>query len=204
MSTVLNTETSGRADPRIARSEIAIQSALLDQLRLGRDLSSLTVSEVAEQAGVTRKTFYARFGSLEQLAERMVFDLFSDIEADIGDEMLRLPLKDSRLSVMVFDGYRAYQSTLAPLIQHCPAGVFITPVCAVIRRLLQRAATINQTPKMSEMGEAYLVSMLASVVHGVLAVWVERGLADSPDQVASFIDALLVPGIQRVLISGSA
>lgn len=204
MATVQTIEVSEKLDPRIARSEIAIQSALLEQLRLGRSMASLTVSEVADHAGVTRKTFYARFGSLEQLAERMVYDLFSDIEAAIDDQMLRLPLEDNRLSRLVFEGYQARQSTLAPLIQRCPAGVFIKPVSAVIRRLLLRAVAVNQAPAMSEVGEAYLVSMLASVVHGVLVAWVDRGLSDSPDEVAAFLDALLVPGIQKVLISGGA
>lgn len=202
MTIVQTTDISERPDPRIARSEIAIQTALLDQLQQGRSMSSLTVSEVAEHAGVTRKTFYARFGSLEHLAERMVYDLFSDIEATIEDPMLQLPLQDNRLSLLVFEGYQAHQSTLAPLIQHCPAGVFITPVSAVIRRLLIRAVAVNKAPAMSEVGEAYLVAMLASVIHGVLVAWVERGLSDSPDEVAAFLDALLVPGVQHVLIAG--
>lgn len=56
-------------DPRIARSQGAIRGALLAELRAGRAFTSLTISEIAEQAGVTRKTFYARAGSLEQLVE---------------------------------------------------------------------------------------------------------------------------------------
>ena len=190
-----------KQDPRITRSESAIQNALFEQLRLGRDFSSLTVSEVAEFAGVTRKTFYARFGSLEQLVERTVFDLFSELATQIDDEMLKLPLRDNTLSMMVFDGYKAHQSTLAPLIQHCPAGLFVNPVSQVIVQVLNRAVAVNNAQDLSNIDEAYLVATLASVVHGVLAIWVNRGLTDSPEYVASFVDTLLVDGIQKVLLA---
>ena len=103
--------------------------------------------------------------------------------------------------MMVFDGYKAHQSTLAPLIQHCPAGLFVSPVSQVIVQVLNRAVAVNNAQDLSDIDEAYLVATLASVVHGVLAIWVNRGLTDSPEYVASFVDTLLVDGIQKVLLA---
>ena len=203
MNTSLRSENMVKQDPRITRSEQAIQNALLGQLRLGRSFSSLTVSEVADLSGVTRKTFYARFGSLEQLVERMVHDLFSELTSQVNDVMLKLPMTDNTISMMVFAGYRAHQSTLEPLIQHCPAGLFVDPISQVLVQLLDRAVKVNKVSPLSEVDEAYLVAMLASVVHGVLAVWAKRGLVDSPEHIASFVDALLVDGIQKVLFAPS-
>ena len=94
MNTVTFEADRAPADPRIARSEATIRAALLGLLADGRSFESLTVSEVAGAAGVTRKTFYARFGSLEGVVQRVVADLFTAIVEQLDDDVLRLPRTD--------------------------------------------------------------------------------------------------------------
>jgi len=193
-----------RTDPRIARSESSIQQAVIEQLQAGQVFSSLTVSEVAAIAGVTRKTFYARFGSLEQLVERMVFEIFSEIATRIDNEMLVMPISDNTLSMMVFESYETHQKVLEPLIRYCPSGLLVEPLGRVITQVLRRTIAVNKAPPLDDVDEAYLVSTVASVIHGVLLVWVKRGSADSPERIASLVDTLLANSVQRVLIRGGA
>jgi AcrR family transcriptional regulator len=192
-----------QSDPRIIRSKAAIQQALLNQIAIGRDFESLTVSEVAERAGLTRKTFYARFGSLGQVVESVIIELFSDIASRVDDTMLRIPMTNNSGSMLVFRAYEAQREILAPLIRHCPTALFIKPVGFVVSNLLRRTIAINDLQPMNETDEAYLVAVIASTVHGVLSVWVERGFSESPEQVAVFLDNLLVDGLQKLLTSHS-
>jgi AcrR family transcriptional regulator len=192
-----------QSDPRIIRSKAAIQQALLNQIAVGRDFESLTVSEVAERAGLTRKTFYARFGSLGQVVESVIIELFSDIASRVDDTMLRIPMTNNSGSMLVFRAYEAQREILAPLIRHCPTALFIKPVGFVVSNLLRRTIAINDLQPMNEADEAYLVAVIASTVHGVLSVWVERGFSESPEQVAVFLDNLLVDGLQKLLTSHS-
>ena len=192
-----------QSDPRIIRSKAAIQQALLNQIAIGRDFESLTVSEVAERAGLTRKTFYARFGSLGQVVESVIIERFSDIASRIDDTMLRIPMTNNSGSMLVFRAYEAQREILAPLIRHCPTALFIKPVGFVVSNLLRRTIAINELQPMNEADEAYLVAVIASTVHGVLSVWVERGFSESPEQVAVFLDNLLVDGLQKLLTSHS-
>jgi AcrR family transcriptional regulator len=192
-----------QSDPRIIRSKAAIQQALLNQIAIGRDFESLTVSEVAERAGLTRKTFYARFGSLGQVVESVIIELFSDIASRVDDTMLRIPMTNNSGSMLVFRAYEAQREILAPLIRHCPTALFIKPVGFVVSNLLRRTIAINDLQPMNEADEAYLVAVIASTVHGVLSVWVERGFSESPEQVAVFLDNLLVDGLQKLLTSHS-
>jgi len=198
---VSETISPARSDPRIFRSETAIRQALLELMASGREFASLTVSEIAVKAGVTRKTFYARFGSPEQVVGRVVMDLFSEVSAHIDDELLRLPLRDNSLAMTVFKAYQAHQAVLAPLVQHCPASLFIEPVSAVSESLLNRVLEVNQLPPMADAEKAYLIATVASMVHGILSVWVRRGFSESPEQVAGFIDRLLADGLQKVVLS---
>ena len=192
-----------QSDPRIIRSKAAIQQALLNQIAIGRDFESLTVSEIAQRAGLTRKTFYARFGSLGQVVESVIIELFSDIASRIDDTMLRIPMTNNSGSMLVFRAYEAQREILAPLIRHCPTALFIKPVGFVVSNLLRRTIAINDLQPMNEADEAYLVAVIASTIHGVLSVWVERGFSESPEQVAVFLDNLLVDGLQKLLTSHS-
>lgn len=192
-----------QSDPRIIRSKAAIQQALLNQIAIGRDFESLTVSEIAERAGLTRKTFYARFGSLGQVVESVIIELFSDISSRINDTMLRIPMTNNSGSMLVFRAYEAQREILVPLIRHCPTALFIKPVGFVVSNLLRRTIAINDLQPMNEAEEAYLVAVIASTIHGVLSVWVERGFSESPEQVAVFLDNLLVDGLQKLLTSHS-
>lgn len=189
-----------RPDPRIVRSEALIRAAFLELLQSARSFESLTVSEVARCAGVTRKTFYARFGSLDALVRAILDDLFADISMQIDDARLRFPLTDRALSRLVFGAYEARQSELAPLISQCPPGLFIESVQQATGPLLDRALAINAAPAMNAARREYVVCILASVVHGVLSVWARRDFAEAPEDVAELVDMLLATGVERVVL----
>ena len=186
-------------DPRIARSQGAIRGALLAELRAGRAFTSLTISEIAEQAGVTRKTFYARAGSLEQLVEGLVYDLFKEISSRIDDQQLLMPIMRNTLSVAVLQHCQAQKAVLGPLVRQCSASLFMKPLSEVLAEMLDRVTNVNQTSALGSVEQSYLIATMASVLHGVLWVWVERGFSDAPSRIANFTDTLLVEGLQKIL-----
>jgi AcrR family transcriptional regulator len=188
-----------RQDPRIARSRYAVQKAVLELLRSRRDFRSLTVSEVSKLAGVTRKTFYSRFGSLEQVVTELVSDSLSSISHQIDDAMLKFPLKDNSIAMLVIKAYQQHQDVLAPLIRYCPASLFMKPASQVSENLLVRATQVNGLPPMSEMLQQYLVAMVGSMTHALLTVWVERGFTDPPEQLAALVHKLFGKGLQQLL-----
>jgi hypothetical protein len=65
--------------------------------------------------------------------------------------------------------------------------------------MLERVTEVNQTPTLGSLEQAYLIATIASVIHGILQVWVERGFCDAPDQIANFTDTLLIEGLQKIL-----
>jgi AcrR family transcriptional regulator len=64
-----------RTDPRVARTEQALTQAIVE-LAAQRPVSQITVSDLADRAGVTRATFYNRYSSpLELLIQVLYADL---------------------------------------------------------------------------------------------------------------------------------
>ena len=95
-------ETRQILDPRIARTRTAVELSVIKLLSEERPFTTLTISEVAKAAGITRKTLYARFGSLEQVVKGMASGMFEEIADNITNDMLKVPLSDSVLTSVAF------------------------------------------------------------------------------------------------------
>jgi AcrR family transcriptional regulator len=94
---------TGRRDPRSAQripyaeaSRVLLRDSILDGMRemlLSRDWSSITLSDVARAAGISRQTIYNEFGSRQglaqgyalRLADRLVDEIEDAIVGNVGD-----------------------------------------------------------------------------------------------------------------------
>jgi AcrR family transcriptional regulator len=94
---------TGTRDPRSAQripyaeaSRVLLRDSILDGMRemlLRRDWSSITLSDVAKAAGISRQTIYNEFGSRQglaqgyalRLADRLVDQIADAIDGNVGD-----------------------------------------------------------------------------------------------------------------------
>ena len=77
-------EPCGRKiDKRIVKTKTAIHEAFIDIIK-DKPIDQVTISEVARQAGVSRKTFYTHYSCLNDLLQehvsKFVFDIFTEVE----------------------------------------------------------------------------------------------------------------------------
>ena len=126
-------------DLRTIRTKNAIHNAF-QEMAANTDIEHITVKELAELAGINRKTFYSHYDSIEALEQELLRDLiqeiyriiqneqpheFRDTLANIYRYLCRLPvwyrnlicIKDSPLGQQVFmelmDGYLSqYQNNI--------------------------------------------------------------------------------------------
>jgi AcrR family transcriptional regulator len=186
-------------DPRIARTRTAVEMSVVKLLSAERPFISLTISEVAKDAQITRKTLYARFGTLEQVVKEMASSMFEEIADNITDDMLKVPLTDSILTAVVFRAHEQHKSILTPLIMYCPGFLFLEPCRDVIGKLLDRIISVNHFHPLPAFEREYLTAIHCSTLHATLTVWVERGFIDSPDKLAGLMVKLLGPGVDNFL-----
>ena len=202
MNTNAPLAVASRVDPRITRSESAIRAALISLVESGRGFGTLTVSEVATAAGVTRKTFYARYGSLEQLVVAMVREVLVEIAAGIDDASLRMPFaQDSTVTTRILVAYAQHRRELGLLVSSCPPGLFLEPLRDVSQALLDRVTTLNGLASPDPVEREYVVMALSSAFHGVVALWTQRGFTEPAERIAAVVDVLLMEGLQRLLRS---
>jgi AcrR family transcriptional regulator len=188
-------------DPRIARTRTAVELSVIKLLSEERPFTTLTISEVAKAAGITRKTLYARFGSLEQVVKGMASSMFEEIADNITNDMLKVPLSDSVLTSVAFRAHEQHKSTLMPLLKYCPSFLFLDPCREVTGELIDRIISVNHFHPLPAFEREYLTAIHCSTLHATLTVWVERGFIDSPDQLSALIVKLFGPGVDSFLKS---
>ncbi len=91
---------SGTKDRRIEKTQKSIRDALINLIE-EKDVSQITIKELAEKANINRKTFYMHYSSID--------DIFDNIENEIIDKFLFVLNKYDFFHAQ-FDGYAFFNS----------------------------------------------------------------------------------------------
>ena len=78
------------SDPRSQRTEAQIFSAF-DELLSEKELSKITVTMLTKRAGISRKTFYLHYGSIDDLVD----ELLRREMATVGETLRSIPLDEN-------------------------------------------------------------------------------------------------------------
>ncbi|MBR4209034.1 MAG: TetR/AcrR family transcriptional regulator [Lachnospiraceae bacterium] len=78
MAIQLEETTAKRTDLRVTRTERLIREAFL-HLLTEQDFDDIRIKQIAERAGINRKTFYSHYEGKETLYEQMVRELLSEL-----------------------------------------------------------------------------------------------------------------------------
>ena len=86
-------QTTTKIDRRVIRTKQAIHNALA-QLLVQKDIADITVSELAQVAAISRKTFYNYYNT--------IYEVLDEIENDIASEFTRL-MQDAEFQNSITD-----------------------------------------------------------------------------------------------------
>ena len=150
----VTTPSDRRTPPRVSYAEasrVLLRDSILDGMRdmlLSRDWSSITLSDVAKAAGISRQTIYNEFGSRQglaqgyalRLADRLVDQIQEAIVGNVGD-----------VEAAFLQGFRDFfaESASDPLVISLLTGVakpdllqiITTDSAPIITRCSQRLTT---------------------------------------------------------------
>ena len=186
-------------DPRIMRSKAALRGALISLME-ERGFDSVTVNDLCQRAGLNRGTFYNHFHDKENLLLGLEDEFLEGIE-HLRERMRSLEVKDLIAA-------RVAKKPLPPLVElfeylrdegdflHAVLGpggdVRFGPrlrdtVCeGFIRALLHER---YQGDSSAFVG--YYISFYAGAYLGVISRWVETGMRETPEEMATISMRLL-------------
>lgn len=167
-------------DERVLRTRSNIAGAII---RIGqvRGVDGLTVGELAREAGISRSTFYAHFGSLEhylcQSFANMVEGMAAHDAHDAGPDDTRL-LHVRRILDHVYAAGK-YAQTMARS-RHRPR-MHAAGEERLKRHIDNRLVKLR--PAMAEAERAALARFVAAGFIALLRSWMERGLKQPPEMI---------------------
>lgn len=188
-----------RVDRRVLRSRRAIVAAF-DRLLRDRPLEAITVSAIAQEANVDRKTFYQHFGTidglLDAIAEEHVTRILDRTELMLGEHVGGFTAREGlaaffeALGQCLSDDFVREQGYL----EHVhPDIIFDRLLRHFERQVVARGLLLDYIPADEVEG------CLAFALGGMLSAfrwWLREDRADSVDELLDLIDRLLARGLE--------
>lgn len=184
-------QTNG-TDPRIQRTRASLQDALLTLCK-ERDLDDVSISEVADAAGINRTTFYQHYPDLNTLLADAL-----DAIATAAHAQLEVQLADV--------GEMDYPEIIAKYLQHVydNAGLYrrvlgSTGSPVIVARLTKRVSIISESGmRASGFSESGLplpiaAASVAGSFVGILRAWLQMKPMPSAETATQWALATLVP-----------
>ncbi|WP_062204125.1 TetR/AcrR family transcriptional regulator [Demequina salsinemoris] len=179
-------------DARVERTRARLQAALLELAR-ERPASEVSVSDIAERAGINRSTFYQHYADKDTL----LADALDAAAAKAGAQLVHVDLDPDVPPALLVD-FLAHIAENADIYRQALAG---SPSGAVIVRL--RSWVTEMVRESAAAGEdsvegvpvEVLSAGFAGTILGVITAWLEREPLADPDIAAAWAwAALFSPG----------
>lgn len=194
-----------KRDRRSQRTQRSLRAALATELNAGMDLSQITVASLTDRANLTRRTFYTHY--------RDIADFVEHVEAGVLDEVRA---RIERVAAATLDDLYANIARLEPapaaieLLRYLkddgaligallgPTGdpAFSQRVKQIARETVEERMRTGILPGALGTFFDYYLSYVVSAEMGVIQRWFERGLDESPENMARIMTvvAFVRPG----------
>lgn len=165
-----------------------IAEALIELLN-EKPLSSISVSEITEKAGVSRMTYYRNFESKEDILEKYIGRILEDYHREVYAHAKHASYIRYENVLLGFEYFRRYED-LAKCLMSNNLGWYIRD--AVIRSELG-LSLVSENDKESR----YVFIAYANTLFGIMTEWVISGMKDDPQKLSKLICDLYQDKIRR-------
>ena len=186
-----------RPDRRSVRTKKAIINALTT-LMGEKEISKITIKEIAEQADINRKTFYAHYGS--------VHEVLDEIENSII-EYLTEAVDTIDLTKGQYDPYSFFEKIMASsymnfdIYEHLMKAKERRTLLAKIQSVLKERI-INSFSGVTGLDKAalsYAIEYISAGTISVYELWFNSDRSKSLEEVSRFVQELTFEGLKKLI-----
>lgn len=191
-------------DPRGERRSLrSTVFEAMHELLGSHDWSSVTMSDVAKAAGLSRQTLYSTFGNRQGLAQAYALQLSETFAGEIRDSIIRHP---GQIETALNEGINGFllSSRNDPLVRALLTGDIKPDLLRLITTeagpLIERATEVL-TPALSDSWmriEEAQARLAASIIARIGISFISLPPND-PDQLASGLTEVIAPYLQKVI-----
>ena len=192
-----------RLDRRIVRSRNAILSAF-ERLLMEKPLADITVSAIAREANVDRKTFYVHFGTVDGLLDAIAEDVVGMIVDSVERTLASLgsdPNERALGAAATF--FRTVNEALCnnlvlnrQLIENIPLDDFMARLRVPLEREIAERDLLPEGLK-DEMFDYYLAFLLSGII-GIYRTWALSDGSVPIERVSAVANDLTLNGLSSL------
>lgn len=190
-----------RVDRRVLRSRKAIIDAF-DRLLEEKSLDQITVSAIAREANIDRKTFYVHFGTIDGLLDALAEERVDEI-LDVMENALSTAAPDMELDVAVASFFdivnQVVRTTLVESVcrrEAFPAGELLSRVLKCFKqKLIERDFLYLNIPL--DLLEYHLSFILGGII-SIYRSWINSDRSVSVEQVSQIANDLIMRGLESI------
>ncbi|MGN0302561.1 MAG: TetR/AcrR family transcriptional regulator [Anaerotardibacter sp.] len=184
-----------KIDRRSKRSKKAFHKAFLKLLK-EKDLSKITVKEIAEKADRDRKTFYLHYDSIDSLIDEILIEEITETITTISEESLNESglLDIQLLFINLFESFFSNASTKSILFRHVDTEKVVMRLCPVLSDVITERNLFG----LDEAIKPYLGMFVTYHCAGIIAI-LQQGTFNndlSSPRLAELAGAAVLGGIE--------
>lgn len=171
-------------DPRIVQSKTALRQAFLSLMEK-KNFDKITITEIAERAGVARLTFYLHYETKEELLLDIFDDLFGKAYRDYYETWKKD--QDDNLRVRrvagAFKKYKEHASLIKAMAETGQLGVIEKNTEMIINNHLHNLMELYDTnidPRLMKFAVQYFAGAFMTILIG----WINSGMEAAPRVIA--------------------
>lgn len=188
-------------DRRVLRSRKAIIDAF-DRLLEEKELDQITVSAIAREANIDRKTFYVHFGTIDGLLDALAEERVDEI-LDVMEDALYTASPDTEIDVAIAKFFDiANQVVCTKLVETVcrrkafPADELLTRVLKSFKvKLVERDMLFAQLP--GDLLEFHLAYIMGGII-SIYRSWINSDRSVTVEQVSQIAHELIMHGLDSV------
>lgn len=192
-----------RLDRRIVRSRNAILSAF-ERLLLEKPLADITVSAIAREANVDRKTFYVHFGTVDGLLDAIAADVVENIVDSVEKTLSSMKGDTSERALSAAATFfRTINEALCnnlvlnrQLIENIPLDDFMTRLRVPLEHEIAERGLLPEGLK-DEMFDYYLAFLLSGII-GIYRTWALSDGSVPIERVSAVANDLTINGLSSL------
>ncbi|MCK8487764.1 TetR/AcrR family transcriptional regulator [Paenibacillus sp. MBLB2552] len=174
--------STSKLDPRVLRSKSALRTGLL-QLMTQQPFHAITITEIAQQAGYNRGTFYANYGTKEELLNDTIEDKIQDLlhafRAPYEKVDVLYPQELHAHSVMIFDHIAQNADFYTVLTRSEVLPTLREKILVSLKQIIMEDLRCESCETQVIDTELMVIYSLHALL-GLIFHWIESGFIHSP------------------------
>ena len=178
-------------DRRVLKTRRAIREALLTLLQ-DHALEEISVVSLAETAMINRKTFYAHYSRVEDVARDLMNDFALQVTAYLEQEKSQnKEITPATFAKLLADGYTQYPDLFRAVFTAPNYGFLSLRIQHIIRREIMRNLNIpRRSPRHSHM-----ISFFVSGLFGAYRDWIQYGQKIPLDELTALLSRIVASSL---------